>query len=161
MFKDPTVTRDADTVNSPTEAERRESALSRKTTLYVCVTCKGAVSNENLVTHDGQAKPDEPRAGMRLFDALAASARSEDDPVAIVGVECLSNCKRACTVALASEGRWTYVYGDLDPASSVGDILAGAALYAASDDGIVPWRERPTVFRKGVVARIPPLRPLV
>jgi predicted metal-binding protein len=163
MSRDTTAALDADPVHSPAEAEaeadRRKSALARGTTLYVCVTCRGAVSDENLMNPAGQANPDEPSAGVRLFDALAA-ARSDDDPVAIVGVECLSNCNRACTVALASEGRWTYVYGDLDPAASVGDILAGAALYARSQDGIVPWRERPAIFRKGVVARIPPLRPL-
>ena len=32
----------------------------------------------------------------------------------------------------------------------------GAARYAATADGLVPWRERPTIFRKGVIARIPP-----
>jgi predicted metal-binding protein len=161
MSRDTTATLDADQTSSPTESEadRRISALARQTTLYVCVNCKGAVSDENLMNPAGQANPDEPRAGVRLLDALSA-AQSDDDPVTIVGVECLSNCKRSCTVALASEGRWTYVYGDLDPAASVDDILAGAALYARSEDGIVPWRERPAIFKKGVIARIPPLRPL-
>ena len=37
------------------------------------------------------------------------------------------------------------------------DILAGAAAYAATADGLVPWRERPVVFRKQSLARIPPL----
>jgi predicted metal-binding protein len=74
-------------------------------------------------------------------------------------VECLSVCKRPCTVAVSSPGRWTYVYGDLDPASAAETILAGAALYARTPDGIVPWRERPEALRKGVVARIPPFPP--
>jgi predicted metal-binding protein len=39
----------------------------------------------------------------------------------------------------------------------VPDILAGAAAYGASTDGIVPWRERPIIFRKQSLARIPPL----
>ncbi len=38
----------------------------------------------------------------------------------------------------------------------VDDLLTGAARYAATSDGLVPWRERPTIFRKGVIARIPP-----
>ena len=71
-------------------------------------------------------------------------------------VECLSVCKRPCTVAVASDDRWTYVYGDMDPAASAETILAGLAAYAATPDGIVPWRERPAEFRKGVIARIPP-----
>jgi predicted metal-binding protein len=48
------------------------------------------------------------------------------------------------------------VYGRLTPTDAP-DILAGAAAYAASNDGIVPWRERPVIFRKQSLARIPPL----
>ena len=40
--------------------------------------------------------------------------------------------------------------------ASVDDLLTGAARYAATADGLVPWRERPMIFRKGVIARIPP-----
>ena len=75
----------------------------------------------------------------------------------IEGVECLSVCKRPCTVAVASEGRWTYVYGDLDPARRPGRSSTGVGLYAETPDGIVPWKQRPEAFRKGVVARIPPV----
>ncbi|WP_375453882.1 DUF1636 family protein [uncultured Methylobacterium sp.] len=117
-----------------------------ETVLYVCTTCR----------MEGDA-PDGPRAGARLFDALRQSARPEH--VRIEPVECLSVCKRPCTVAVASEDRWTYVYGDLDPAESARIILDGVGLYAATPDGIVPWKERPQEFRKGVVARIPPFPP--
>ena len=41
--------------------------------------------------------------------------------------------------------------------ADVADILSGAAAYAAAPDGIVPWRERPEIFRKQSIARIPPL----
>jgi predicted metal-binding protein len=37
------------------------------------------------------------------------------------------------------------------------DILAGAAAYAATPNGLVPWRARPEVFRKQSLARIPPM----
>lgn len=119
-----------------------------ETVLYVCTTCR----------MEGDA-PDGPRAGARLFDALLQSARPEH--VRIEPVECLSVCKRPCTVAVASEDRWTYVYGDLDPAESARIILDGVGLYAATPDGIVPWKERPQAFRKGAVARIPPFPPSV
>ena len=36
-------------------------------------------------------------------------------------------------------------------------ILEGVAKYRESDDGRVPWRERPEHFRKNCVARIPPI----
>ncbi|TXM93176.1 DUF1636 domain-containing protein, partial [Methylobacterium sp. WL103] len=83
----------------------------------------------------------------------------EPDGVTIEAVECLSVCKRPCTVAVAAEDRWTYVYGDLDPAASARIILDGVGLYAGTPDGIVPWKQRPQEFRKGVVARIPPFPP--
>ncbi|MBX9931985.1 MAG: DUF1636 domain-containing protein [Methylobacterium sp.] len=113
--------------------------------LYVCTTCR--------MGDDAS----EARAGARLLTALQAVNASDD--VRIEGVECLSVCKRPCTVAVASEGRWTYIYGDLDPAASAATILDGLSLYAGTPDGIVPWKARPEAFRKGVVARIPPFPP--
>ncbi len=72
-------------------------------------------------------------------------------------VECLAVCKRACTVAFKADGKWTYIVGDLDPALHVPDIVAAASAYDRSDNGIVAWRERPLTFRKGVIARVPPI----
>ena len=94
--------------------------------------------------------------GPGLFEALAERLSSEPG-VALKAVECLSVCKRPCTVALAAPGKWTYVVGDLDRDSHLEDILVAARRYAASREGIVPWRERPLSFRKGVVSRTPPL----
>lgn len=115
-------------------------------TLHVCVTCVAGEDRETVL-----------RAGRRLHDALVEAQRRQDYPprFRIVEAECLSNCNRGCSVALSGPGRWSYVYGDLGQAS-VDDLLAGASRYAATSDGLVPWRERPTIFRKGVIARIPP-----
>jgi predicted metal-binding protein len=117
-----------------------------ETTLYVCVTCLAGEDRETV-----------PRAGRRLHDALADAHARQDVPPSfrIVEAECLSNCNRGCSVALSGPGRWSYVYGDLGEAS-VDDLLTGASRYAATRDGLVPWRERPAIFRKGVIARIPP-----
>ena len=117
-------------------------------TVYVCVTCRGADQD-----------PDAERPGARLYRALAQAAAAQASDLRIEPVECLSVCKRPCTVAVAAPGRWTYVYGDLDPDQGVQTILDGVGRYARTPDGIVPWRERPQVFRSGVVARIPPLAP--
>jgi predicted metal-binding protein len=119
--------------------------MAAAATLYVCTTCKGT----------GVHDPEAPRPGAVLHSALMQA----DTPTGLVikAVECLSACEAGCSVALSAPGKWTYVYGRMDPALHAADILAGAALYAASVDGIVPWRARPEVFRKQSVARIPPL----
>ena len=116
------------------------SGPSAAATLLVCVTCKS------------ESGP----MGPGLFEALGGRLASEPD-IALKAVECLSVCKRPCTVALAAPGKWTYVVGDLDRDFHLEDIVIGARRYAASPDGIVPWRERPLCFRKGVVSRTPPL----
>jgi predicted metal-binding protein len=114
-------------------------------TLYVCVTCKSG----------------EDRLGQALFDALNVRIAADDEAgVTLCPVECLSVCKRPCTVALAGRGKWTYVVGDLSVETHLDDILTAARRFARTHDGIVPWRERPIPFRKGVISRTPPLAPI-
>lgn len=115
-------------------------------TLYVCLTCRRGAGPEG-----------EMRPGAVLHAALQAAGAPEG--VVIKGVECLSACDSGCNIALSAPGRWSYVYGHLDAARHVADILEGAALYARAPDGIVPWRDRPQIFRKQSLARIPPLEP--
>lgn len=115
------------------------------TTMFICTTCRGK-------------DDDIQRPGRVLFEAVAAGlgGRAGSD-ITVLPVECLSVCKRPCTIALAAAGKWTYVIGDLDQQNHVDDVIEMAVRYAATVDGIVPWRERPQSFRKGVVSRIPPL----
>lgn len=116
--------------------------------IHVCTTCRGP---------NGPAEK-ELRPGALLHRALMEAFGAADAPrVRIEPVECLSVCKRPCTVAVSAPGRWTYIYGDLDE-TSVETILDGVRRYAATADGLVPWRERPEAFRKGVIARLPPLK---
>ncbi|MEZ0170696.1 DUF1636 family protein [Microvirga sp. TS319] len=122
---------------------------SEEICLHVCVTCREAGGPDDKAL----------RPGALLHKALTeALARPDAPKVRIEAVECLSVCKRPCTVAVSGPGRWTYVYGDLSSETSVEAILDGLRRYAATSDGLVPWRERPVEFRKGVVARIPPLK---
>lgn len=114
-------------------------------TLHVCATCK-----MSRPLPEGEVPP-----GTRLLSALQAVGAPEG--VRIVPVECLSACDHGCNIALTGPGRWSYLYRGLDPDVHVDDILAGVAAYAATADGIVPWRERPLIFRKQSLARIPPL----
>jgi predicted metal-binding protein len=117
-------------------------------TVTVCTTCRKTV--------DGERVPEEPRPGFRLHEAL----KSADLPkgVRLRGNECLSACSNGCSLAITGgPDRWTYIYGRLDPEDHLDQILAGIRAYAATPDGLVPWRERPEVFRKQSIARIPPL----
>ena len=68
-------------------------------------------------------------------------------------------CKRACTISFAAPGKWTYVYGDLPADTGAEVILDGAALYGATSDGLIPWKQRPDALKRGVVSRVPPLPP--
>jgi predicted metal-binding protein len=117
--------------------------------LMVCTTCRAPGGD-----------PDAPRPGARLHAALETAIAA--DPalahLSVEPVECLSVCKRPCTVAISGPDRWTYVYGDLDPDTAAATLIGFAGQYHATGHGIVTWRERPDIIRKGVVARIPPLR---
>ena len=114
------------------------------TILHVCTTCRAG-----LPVPEGEDCP-----GQRLHQALTAA--NDGGPVTIRAVECLSGCDHGCAIALSKPGAWSYVYGRMTT-DDVAEILRGAALYAASENGVVPWRDRPAIFRKQSLARLPPL----
>ena len=95
------------------------------------------------------------RAGARLFTSLQEAAQTQQSDVIIEGVECLSVCKRPCTIAFTDQNKWAYVYGDFTADDSAEQILACASLYATTADGLIPWKERPDALKKGVIARLP------
>ncbi|MEK8091491.1 DUF1636 domain-containing protein [Methylocystis sp. IM3] len=119
--------------------------MSRKDVrIVVCVSCR-----------DG-AEPDS-RPGARLLDALRHRLAERNLEIPTEPVECLAVCKRPATIALAAQGKWTYVIGDLDPQAGVDDLIDSALRFGESENGIVAWKDRPICFRKGVVSRTPPL----
>lgn len=121
--------------------------MSSRATVFVCISCRRKLG-------EGEDQFDHPGPAL----AERVSALLADDPtISVVPVECLAVCKRPCTVALAGDGKWTYVVGDLDNVAHFEEVAAVARAYAATDNGIVPWKERPATFRKGVISRIPPL----
>ncbi|WP_237154303.1 DUF1636 family protein [Oryzibacter oryziterrae] len=114
-------------------------------TLHVCVTCRAAETAAD-------APADDLRPGRRLYEGLVSRAEG----ISVVPVECLGVCRRPASVALSAPGHWTYVLGDAAPDDPDG-LLGAARLYAAAPQGIVPWRDRPALLKKGIVARIPPI----
>ena len=122
---------------------------ARSRIIFVCISCGRRVDEAGILTEG---------PGPKFFDALNRSLpEGSDVQVEARPVECLAVCKRPCTVAFAAEGKWTYIVGDLGEEAHIGDVVSAALSYAASENGIVPWKERPPSFRKGVIARVPPL----
>jgi predicted metal-binding protein len=111
--------------------------------IYICVTCKRA------------GEPDsEPRPGALL--AAATERAADGTEVTVRRMRCLANCTRGPSAAMRSNGSWTYVFGGLDTANAAA-LVEGARLLAGAADGILPWRGRPDVLKRGLIARVPPL----
>lgn len=117
-------------------------------TIHVCTACRRARAD----LPEGYDQP-----GLGLAERLTAELKAKGSTIPVLPVECLCVCKRPCTIALSADGKWTYLIGDLDTDTHLDEIVGAAEAYAASANGIVPWKERPQSFRKGVVARVPPL----
>jgi predicted metal-binding protein len=114
-------------------------------TIFVCVACRRG--------DDADARP-----GALFIEALRNRLALEGETgIGVEPVECLAVCKRPATVALTAPGKWSYVIGDLDSEEHIGEVIASARGFAASENGIVPWKDRPQCFKKGVVSRTPPL----
>ena len=119
-----------------------EDGATAEVTVVVCSSCRDETGSDA-----------SPRAGAILAANVRAAAGSV---VRVREVECLGNCKRRLSAAILRDGCWSYVFGDLDTTSGP-DLVAGAKLFASSDDGLIPWRGRPDSLKRGLVARIPPL----
>ena len=109
----------------------------------VCTTCKSSDGSGAVVGPD-------------MFAAMTAALG--DSEVMVRPVQCLSVCKRPATVAVTSPDGYTFLFGDLQTDSGSAALVSFVQSYQKSDYGLVPWRERSDVLRKGMVARVPPLR---
>ena len=120
-----------------------QSANNKPPTVYVCTTCKRA------------GEPDsEPRPGALLAAATERAAAGTE--VDVRRLRCLANCTRGPSAAMRCNGSWTYVFGGLD-ATCADALIAGARLLAGAADGILPWRGRPEILKRGLIARVPPI----
>jgi len=110
--------------------------------IYVCITCRRAGEPD-----------DEPRPGALLAEATERAAVGTG--VIVRRLRCLANCTRGPSAAMRCNGSWTYVFGGLD-AADAGALVDGATLLAGASDGILPWRGRPEILKRGLIARVPP-----
>jgi predicted metal-binding protein len=121
------------------------NAPDDRTTVLVCITCRLP------------ADPiDAPRKGAELATA-ATNALGRVVDVEVKRVRCLGNCNRGLSAAIRRKNSWTYVFGNLDAERDGPTLIAGARLFSASTDGLMPWRGRPEPLKRGLIARVPPL----
>lgn len=117
---------------------------ARRATVLVCTTCGAA-----------GAPAGTPPPGLVLARRTAASLGDAGD-VRVEGVRCLANCSRGPSAAIRCDGAWTYLFGHLDERRDGPALLDGARLLAAAGDGLLPWRGRPEVLKRAMIARLPP-----
>jgi predicted metal-binding protein len=132
------------TLTDIAQDDDREIEATTSTTIYVCITCRRASDPE-----------DAPRPGLLLARATARAA--EGTGVTVRQVRCLANCSRALSAAIRRDDAWTYVFGGLDPDRDAAALIEGARLFARASDGLMPWRGRPEILKRGLIARVPPI----
>ena len=130
-------------MSSLQDALPTKSPAAAAPVVYVCITCK----------HADEADSD-PRSGAILACATEQAAAGTE--VEVRRLRCLANCTRGPSAAMRCNGSWTYVFGGLDVACAEA-LVAGARLLAGAADGILPWRGRPEVLKRGLIARVPPI----
>jgi predicted metal-binding protein len=119
--------------------------------LVVCNTCR--FSAEEREDADGV------RGGARLVAALRAEQAADDrlDDVAIEEMPCLFNCTQHCSIHVRALGKIGYVLGRFEPTvEAARAILDYAIAYAASEEGVVPYRQWPEGVKGHFIVRVPP-----
>jgi predicted metal-binding protein len=123
--------------------DRAADACASAPTIYVCITCRGP---------DGLVR--DPLPGQLLAAATLQAAQGTG--IQVRPIRCLANCSRGPSAAMRANGSWTYIFGGLDAACAPA-LVIGARMLAQALDGILPWRGRPDVLKRGLCARTPPL----
>jgi predicted metal-binding protein len=126
------------------EDQDRDVEAATSMTIYVCITCKRAGDPEEGV-----------RPGLLLARETARAAQNTG--VTVRQVKCLANCNRSLSAAIRRDGAWTYVFGGLAEARDAEALIEGARLFAQASDGLMPWRGRPEILKRGLIARVPPI----
>jgi predicted metal-binding protein len=129
------------------QASTASAAAADASVVYVCITCR---------------PPGQPDSALRPGAVLAAATKAAavGSGVEVRPVRCLANCSRGPSAAMRRSGNgndsWTYIFGGLD-AGCAAALIVGARMLAQAADGILPWRGRPDVLKRGLIARVPPL----
>ncbi|MGD1913579.1 MAG: DUF1636 family protein [Rivularia sp. (in: cyanobacteria)] len=127
--------------------------MNNQHTILVCSSCASLWQDGKRVGTSG---------GEKLLKELEEKHQDWvlSEEFTVKSVECMSACSHSCAVAFTSPGKLTYLFGDLDHDSeslseTSAAVLECASLYYEKPDGKMAWSERPSAFKKGVLARIP------
>ena len=119
-----------------------------KPILSICMTCR-----------DGREDACDARGGARLARRVAERlARNNDPQIQLRGVQCMSQCKRSCIISLAAEGRFTYVFGELDSDDDtyVDALFELVSQYSIAPEGFLERKYRPSPLQSSILGRLPP-----
>lgn len=113
-----------------------------------------------MTCQDGhEAFHEDIRGGARLAQAfLSHIGAVQRHGFTLRGVRCMSQCKRACIVSLCANGRFSYMFGDLDAAAPdhVVALSALIPLYLAAPEGFLRREVRPEPLQARILGRLPP-----
>ena len=117
-------------------------------TLSICLSCR-----------DGREEIYMTRGGRRFAKKLLNKNLLKKQ-VNLRGINCMSNCKRACTISLTAKKSFTYVFGDIDPENSEysESLLELVSKYILSSEGFLRRRDRPMLFQSSILGRLPPIQ---
>ena len=117
-------------------------------TLSICLSCR-----------DGREEIYMTRGGRRLAKKLLNKNLLKKQ-VNLRGINCMSNCKRACTISLTAKKSFTYIFGDIDPENSEysDSLIELVSKYSLSSDGFLRRRDRPLLFQSSILGRLPPIQ---
>ena len=117
-------------------------------TLSICLSCR-----------DGREEIYMTRGGRRFAKKLLNKNLLKKQ-VNLRGINCMSNCKRACTISLTSKKSFTYIFGDIDPENSEysESLIELVSKYSLSSDGFLRRRDRPLLFQSSILGRLPPIQ---
>lgn len=104
--------------------------------IVVCSTCEG-------------------RDGKGFADALRQGLAETGLDFEVRVFECMSNCARPLSLAFKAGGKATYLFGDIDPETDLGDTLAFARLYSTCADGWIEDARPAGRLRHCLIGRVP------
>ena len=117
-------------------------------TLSICLSCR-----------DGREEIYMTRGGRRFAKKLLNKNLLKKQ-VNLRGINCMSNCKRACTISLTAKKSFTYIFGDIDPENSEysESLIELVSKYSLNSDGFLKRRDRPLLFQSSILGRLPPIQ---